>query len=40
MSGQAPKLGLKYWTLRARKFALYLINVPEINAQQNERDLN
>ena len=40
MSGQAPKLGLKYWKLRARKLALHLINVAEINAQQNERDLN
>ena len=35
MSGQAPKLGLKYWKLRARKLALHLINVAEINAQQN-----
>ena len=40
MSGQVPKLGLKYWKLRARKLALHLINVTEINTQQNERDLN
>ena len=40
MSGQVPKLGLKYWKLRARKLMLHLINVAEINAQQNERDLN
>ena len=32
-------LGLKYWKLRARKLTLHLINVAEINAQQNERDL-
>ena len=30
MSGQVPKLGLKYW-----KLTLHLINVAEINAQQN-----
>ena len=40
MSGQVPKLGLKYWNLTARKLTLHLINVAEINAQQNERDLN
>ena len=40
MSGQVPKLGLKYWKLGARKLTLQLINVAEINAQQNERDLN
>ena len=34
MSGQVPKLGLKYWKLRARKLTLHLINVTEINAQQ------
>ena len=34
MSGQVPKLGLKYWKLRAPKLALHLINVAEINAQQ------
>ena len=33
--GQVPKLGLKYWKLRARKLTLHLINVAEINAQQN-----
>ena len=32
MSGQVPKLGLKYWKLRARKLTLHLINVAEINA--------
>ena len=40
MSGKVPKLGLKYWNLTARKLTLHLINVAEINAQQNERDLN
>ena len=40
MSGQVAELGLKYWKLRARKLTLPLINVAEINAQQNERDLN
>ena len=35
MSGQVPKLGLKYWKLRARKLALHLINVAEINANFN-----
>ena len=40
MSGQVPKLGLKYWKLRAQKLTLHLINVAEINAQQNEHDLN
>ena len=40
MSGQVPELGLKYWKLRARKLALHLINVAEINAPKNERDLN
>ena len=35
MSGQVTKLGLKDWKLRARKLALHLINVEEINAQQN-----
>ena len=40
MSGQVPKLGLKYWKLRARKLTLHCINVAEINAQRNERDLN
>ena len=39
MSGQYPKLELKYWKLRARKLTLHLINVAEINAQQNYRDL-
>ena len=39
MSGQVPKLELKYWKLRARKLTLHLINVAEINAQQNYRDL-
>ena len=34
ISGQAPKLGLKYWKLRARKLTLHLINLAEINAQQ------
>ena len=34
MSGQDPKLGFKYWKLRARKLTLHLINVKEINAQQ------
>ena len=29
MSGQVPKLGLKYWKLRARKLTLHLINVAE-----------
>ena len=32
MFGQVPKLGLKYWKLRARKLTLHLINVAEINA--------
>ena len=40
MSGQVPKLGLKYWKLRAPKLTLHLINVAEINVQQNQRDLN
>ena len=40
MSEQVSKLGLKYWKLKARKLILHLINVAEINAQQNERDLN
>ena len=35
MSGQVPKLGLKYWKLKARKLRLHLINVAEISAQQN-----
>ena len=35
MSGQVPKLGLKYWKLRARKLTLHLINGAEVNAQQN-----
>ena len=35
MSEQVPKLGLKYWKLRARKLTPHLINVAEINAQQN-----
>ena len=34
MSEQVPKLGLKYWKLRARKLTQHLINVAEINAQQ------
>ena len=34
-SRQVPKLGLKYWKLGARKLALHLIDVAEINAQQN-----
>ena len=29
MSEQVPKLGLKYWKLRARKLTLHLINVEE-----------
>ena len=33
--GQVPKLGLKYWKLKALKLTLHLINVAEINAQQN-----
>ena len=40
MSGHVPKLGLKYWKLRARKLTLHLINITEINAEQNERVLN
>ena len=40
MSRQVPKLGLKYWKLTERKLTLHLINVAEINAQLNERDLN
>ena len=39
MSRQVPKLRLKYWKLKARKLTLHLINVAEINAQQNLRDL-
>ena len=35
MSGQVPKLELKYWKLRVWKLMLHLINVAEINAQQN-----
>ena len=35
MSGQVPKLALKYWKLRVRKLMLHLINVAEINVQQN-----
>ena len=34
MSGQDPKLGLKYGKLRAWKLTLHFINVAEINAQQ------
>ena len=34
------KTGLKYWKLTERKLTLHLINVAEINAQQNEHDLN
>ena len=34
MSGQVPKLGLRYWKLRAWKLTLHLINVAEINAQK------
>ena len=34
MSEQDPKLGLKYWKLRARKLTPHLINVAEINAGQ------
>ena len=30
MSGQDPKLGLKYWKLRARKLTPHLINVAEL----------
>ena len=33
MSGQVPKLGLKYSKLRAQKLTLHLINIAEINAQ-------
>ena len=40
MSGQVPKLGLKYWKLRARKFTLHLINAAEINAQHNKVSVN
>ena len=29
MYGQVPKLGLKYWKLRAQKLTLHLINVAE-----------
>ena len=36
MSGQIPKLGLKYWKLRARKLTLHLIKVAEINANFND----
>ena len=35
MSGQDPKLGLKYWKLRVWKLTLHLINVAEINTQPN-----
>ena len=34
MSGQDPKLGLKYWKLGAWKLTPPLINVTEINAEQ------
>ena len=34
MSGQVPKLGLKYSKLRAQKLTLHLINIAEINAQK------
>ena len=40
MSGQVPKLGLKYSKLRAQKLTLHLINIAEINAQKNLPDLN
>ena len=36
MSGQVPKLGLKYWKLRARKLMLHLINGAEINALETK----
>ena len=36
MSEHAPKLGLKYWKLRAWKLTLHLINVAEINANFND----
>ena len=36
MSGQVPKLGLKYRKLRERKLTLHLINVAEINAHFND----
>ena len=38
--GQVPELGLKNRKLRARKLMLHVINIAEINAQQNQRDLN
>ena len=34
MSGQVPKLGLKYWKLRGRKLTLRLINVAEITVNK------
>ena len=40
MSGQVPELGLKNRKLRVRKLMLHVINIAEINAQQNQRDLN
>ena len=40
MSGQVPELGLKNRKLRARKLMLHVIIIAEINAQQNQRDLN
>ena len=36
MSGQVPKLGLKYRKLRARKLTLNKINATEINANFND----
>ena len=40
MSGQVPELGLKNRKLRAQKLMLHVIIIAEINAQQNQRDLN
>ena len=37
MSGQVPKLGLKYWKLRAQKLTLHKINATyKINANFND----
>ena len=37
MSGQVPKLGLKYWKLRARKLTVDKINATyKINANFND----
>ena len=40
MSGQVPKLGLKYWKLRARKLTLQLINVAEITVNKINTNFN